>query len=29
MQREPDSDAAPFMRDAATAYAVMALDEKR
>jgi hypothetical protein len=29
MQRDPDSDAAPFMRDAATAYAVMALDEKR
>jgi squalene-hopene/tetraprenyl-beta-curcumene cyclase len=28
-QRDPASDAAPFMRDAATAYAVMALDEKK
>jgi len=28
-QRDPDSDAEPFMRDAATAYAVMALDEKK
>jgi squalene-hopene/tetraprenyl-beta-curcumene cyclase len=27
--REPGSDAEPFMRDAATAYAVMALDEKK
>jgi len=28
-QRGPESDAGPFMRDAATAYAVMALDEKK
>jgi len=27
--RDPESDAGPFMRDAATAYAVMALDEKK
>jgi squalene-hopene/tetraprenyl-beta-curcumene cyclase len=28
-QRDPDSDAAPFMRDAATAYAVLALERRR
>lgn len=28
-KRDPESDAGPFMRDAATAYAVMALDEKK